>query len=99
MDRKDAKRWYPGNSCSPAMCGASSNSYQCGLYKGKTMLMWLVQWVLSNEAEHDCAKSAVSHTLQTLFAEIATLLTARGSHIEEFECKTETEWNKQSSKI
>lgn len=61
--------------------------------------MWLAQWVLSNEAEHDSAKSAVSHTLQTLFAEIATLLTARGSHIKEFECKTETEWNKQHSKV
>lgn len=61
--------------------------------------MWLAQWMLSNEAEHDCAKSAVSHTLKTLFAERATLLMARGSHIEEFECKTETEWNKQHSKI
>lgn len=61
--------------------------------------MWLAQGVLSNEAEHDCAKSPVSHTLQTLFAEVATLLTARRPHIEEFECKIETEWNKRSSKI
>ena len=85
-------------SAAHQLCAEPAAAVQCGLYKGKTMLMWLVQWVLSNEAEHDCAKSAVSHTLQTLFAEIATLLTARGSHTEEFECKIETEWNKQSSK-
>lgn len=61
------------------------------------MLMWLAQGVLSNEAEHDSAKSVISHTLQTLFAEVATLLMASGSHIEEFDYTTETEWNKWSS--
>lgn len=30
------------------------------------------QWVLSNEAEHDSAKHAVSQTLQTLFAGISS---------------------------
>lgn len=72
--------------------------YQCELCKGKSMSV-LAQWVLSGEAEHDSANIAVSQTLQMLFAEIPTLPKSHGLYIEEFECKSESEWNKWYSNI
>jgi hypothetical protein len=43
-----------------------------GLWRGNVLSRLLAQWVLSNEAEHDSAKHAVSQTLQTLFAETSS---------------------------
>lgn len=56
-----------------------------GCAEEKTVSMLLAQWLLSGEAEHDSAKSAVSQTLQTLLAEIATVLKPHGSYTVEFE--------------
>lgn len=53
------------------LAAVAARPYQCELWRGKILSMPLAQWELSNEAEHDRAKHAVSQTLQTLLAGVA----------------------------
>lgn len=69
-----------------------------GCVEGKIVPMLSAQWRLSSEAKHDSAKSALSQTLQTLFAERPTVLMSHGPYMEEFEWKIETECNKRYPK-